>query len=261
MRYAATSLNAGLMLNYPHLRNAPVAEAVIEIRARLVKPAGELEFVAFQERLKDRYPKAQQIRFFSTELKFEADAPTRREISNGIVGVRLDDADGKWVVQGKSDGLTISRLTPYDSWNDLVGNLQALWPVYVDIFKPEAAVRLGVRYINAIPLPLGKHDLDAILTAGPRIPQDFVPELSEFMTRLVLPMPDNETLVTIVQALGAVAVGGVKRDGVILDIDAACEQSFEPDWSPMWAKLEMLRDAKNKAFFSSLHKPTWEQFL
>lgn len=81
------------------------------------------------------------------------------------------------------------------------------------------------------------------------------------MARLVLPMPDNEALVTIVQALGAIEVGGVKRDGVILDIDAGCEQSFEPDWSLMWIKLKLLRDAKNKAFFGSLTKPTWEQFL
>lgn len=249
------------MSNYPNLRNAPVAEAMIEIRARLAKPAGEPEYRAFQDRLKGQYPKAQQIRFFPAELKFDADAPTRRDITNGIVGVRLDDAEGKRVVQGKSDGLTISRLTPYDSWDDLVGNLRALWPVYVDIFKPEAAVRLGVRYINAIPLPAGTSDLDTILTAGPRIPQDIAPELAEFMTRLVFSMPDTGALMTVVQALGAIAVGGVKRDGVILDIDAACEQSFEPDWSPLWAKLEQLRDAKNKAFFSSLTKPTWEQFL
>ena len=250
------------MSNYPHLRNAPVAEAVIEIRARLHKPAGASEFTAFHEQLKDVYPKARHIRYIAAELKVDADPAAMNEVTNSIVGVRLDDSDGKWVVQGKTEGITVSRLPPYESWDQLVNTLRTLWPVYVDVFRPEAVVRLGVRYINVIPLPEGQTDLDGMLTAGPRIPPGLPPELSEFMTRLVVPMHDNGIVVTIMQAPGMVATArGTGKDGVVLDIDAACEQSFGPDWSAMWAKLGVLRDAKNKAFFSSLTKPTWEQFL
>jgi hypothetical protein len=30
----------------------------------------------------------------------------------------LDSDDGKWVVQAKSDGLTVSRMQPYTSWEE-----------------------------------------------------------------------------------------------------------------------------------------------
>ena len=220
-------------------------------------------FNAFRDRLKNQYPKAQQIRYFASHLQFEADAPLKNDVSHSIVGVRLDDAAGKWVVQGKSDGLAVSRLAPYESWEQLVATVRELWPVYVEIFQPEAVLRLGVRYINMVPLPDQRlHDLDAILTVGPKIPEGLPQEFSEFMTRLVVPMAHNGIVLTIVQATGAATSGvDVGRACIVLDIDASCEQSFGPDWSDMWKKLDSLRDAKNMAFFNSLTKPAWEQFL
>lgn len=250
------------MPNYPHLRNAPIAEAVIEIRVRLSEPAVEPNFKVFGDRLKNQYPKVQQIRYFAAQLQFEADVKIKND-TNSIVGVRLDDSDGKWVVQGKGDGLTVSRLAPYESWSQLVETVRALWPVYLEVFKPEAVVRLGVRYINVVPLPeQGPLDLDTILTAGPRVPDGVPQDLSEFMTRIVLPMPDNGIVLTIMQAPGMVASGSsAGKPGVVVDIDAGCDQSFGPDWSEMWTKLDSLREAKNMAFFKSLTQPAWEQFL
>ena len=251
------------MAAYPYLRNAPVVEAIIEIRARMPSPASAANFDDFRGRLKSKYPKAQQIRFVSSQLQFEGEAGMRNDVSHSIVGVRLDDADEKWVVQGKSDGLTVSRLTPYRSWSDLVTVVRSLWPIYVAVFNPELVVRLGVRYINIIPLPDGRSiDLDSVLTAAPRVPAGLPQDLAEFMSRVVVPMPDNGIVLTITQAPGAAANGrGAGKSGVVLDIDAACEQTFGPDWTSMWTQLEMLRDAKNEGFFRSLTKPTWEQFL
>ena len=251
------------MPNYPHLNNAPVVEAVIDLRTRLAKPVGPAEFKAFRERQQSKYLKAQHIQLVKADFRLETDAPKGDEMSRQVVGVRLDDADGHWAIQAKSDGLTVSRLAPYSSWDDLVATVRALWGDYVELFAPEMVTRLGVRYINLLPVPVDKPiDLDSMLTAGPRIPKDLPQEMTEFMTRLVLPIPQNGIVLTVVQAPGAAASGSNSGSaGVILDIDAACDQSYALDRPAMWEKLEQLRDAKNMAFFGSVTRETWETFL
>ena len=126
------------MPHFPYLSKAPIAEAVIEIRVRLSRPVQPECFATFRDRLKDQFPKAQNIRFLASHLQFDGEEQVKSDVSNSLFGVRLDDAAGKWVVQGKSDGLAVSRLPPYESWNGLMATVRSLWPVYVEIFEPEA---------------------------------------------------------------------------------------------------------------------------
>ena len=81
------------------------------------------------------------------------------------------------------------------------------------------------------------------------------------MTRLVLPVDDSGIVLTLVQASGNAATGANSGEpGAIVDIDAACDQSFGPDWSAMWHKLDLLRNAKNLAFFSSVTDQALDKF-
>lgn len=251
-----------MMQSYPHLTNAPIAEAVVEIRVRLPRPAVEVDFNAFRDRLKDPFPKAQSIRFVASHIQFGSDAKLENDVSTGLIGVRLDDPEGRWVVQAKSDGLAVSRLPPYESWDSLVAKLRTLWPVYVEVFKPSNVLRLGVRYINRIPLPdTEKVNLDKLLTAGPKIPPTLPQDLTQFVTRVVFPLPAVGIVLTVLQSLEP-APGDVpgRRAHVVLDIDAACEQTMSPTAPEMWGRLDSLRDAKNMAFFGFLTEVTWKGF-
>lgn len=251
------------MPTYPHLTKAPIAEAVVEIRVRMSRPVPPESFATFRDRLKDQFPKSQNIRFLSAHLQFDGEVPVKNDVSDSLFGVRLDDPDGKWVVQGKSDGLAISRLHPYESWDSLIAAVRKLWPVYVDVFKPEAVLRLGARYINRVPLPQKDSvDLDLILTGAPRIPPTLPQSLAQFVTRVVLPMEAQGIVLTIAQALEPLSAERTGSGGhVVLDIDAACEQSLGPDAPEMWDRLDALRDAKNMAFFGSLTETTLRQFV
>jgi uncharacterized protein (TIGR04255 family) len=124
-------------------------------------------------------------------------------------------------------------------------------------------LRLGVRYINRVPLPDAENvDLDALLTAGPKIPPLLPQTLTQFVTRVIFPLPDEGIVLTVLQSLEP-APGDVvgRRAHVVLDIDAACEQTMSPNAIEMWGRLDSLRDAKNMAFFGSLTEPTWKAFL
>lgn len=249
------------MSNYAKLKNPPVAEAIIELRTRMASPVEPERFDVFRDRLKEQFVKAQPIRFIASHLHLEEGAEVKSDVSHSVIGVRLDDAAGQWVLQAKSDGFTVSRLAPYESWDQLLGAVRELWPVYVEVFAPTAVIRLGVRYINLFSLPEGSAiDLHALLTKPPDIPDGLPTEVVEFMTRWVLPFKDSGIVLSIVQAPGEASIGvNAGKAGVVLDIDAICDQTFSPDWTAMWDKLELLRNAKNKAFFSCVTKQAWEQ--
>lgn len=250
------------MDKYQKLSNAPIAEAVVEIRVRMTGPIASERYSAFAALLKMKYPNSEQIRFVTARLHFESEGEMKNDLANALVGVRLDSEDGKWVVQAKNDGLTVSRMRPYESWETLIGELRNLWPQYVAVFAPEAVVRMGVRYINRIPLPgTDQVDLDSVLTVGPKIPAQLPQTLSQFLTRVVLPIEDGGILLVISQSFQAEPVDPATPLGhVVLDIDASCEESLAVDSPAMWKKLLALRDAKNMAFFGSVTEPTWRRF-
>lgn len=246
------------MSSYPHLNNAPVAEAVIELRVRLPRPPAADGFAAFRERLSNQFPRATDIRFLEAHLHFDGQEDAQRSVSETLFGVRLEDLDGRSVVQAKSDGLAVSRLPPYESWENLCDVVRSTWPVYVETFGPESVLRLGVRYINRIPISADQGvDLDLLLTAAPRIPPEMPQTLAQFVTRVVVPVHSSGAQVAILQSLETAPTGSA----VILDIDAWLERSEAPDSQEIWATLEALRDVKNMAFFGSLTKSTWEKFL
>ena len=251
------------MPNIPHLTKAPIAEAVIEIRVRMPRPVLPDSFARFRNRLKERFPKSQDIRFLASHLQIEGENQLKNDVSNTLYGVRLDEPEGKWVVQAKADGLAVSRLAPYETWESLIGTVRDIWPVYLEVFEPLAVLRLGVRYINRVPLPGATEvDLDKVFTAGPKIPPALPQTLSQYVTRLVLPVDAQGVVLTLVQALDPPLQDSAPNEGhVVLDIDAACEQSFGVDSPKMWEKLEALRGAKNAAFFGSLTEQTWRQFV
>lgn len=248
------------MRSHPHLTKAPIAEAAIEIRAALALPVPEELFSKFHQLNAKKYPTHHAIRFIASHIQIEKEPTARTDTSMSLIGARLESGDKKTVVQAKSDGLTVSRLEPYESWEALIAEVRLLWSVYGEVFTPSAVVRLGVRYINRIPLSYidGRIDLDDVFTAGPKIPPALPQTLEQYATRIVLPFEKEQATLAIVQALDPPIASG--PHSALLDLDAFTNTAMKPDTDSMWNQLEALRGVKNDAFFGSLHTKIWEAF-
>ena len=247
---------------FPHLKNAPIAEATVELRVASATTFPDGAYHAFRDRLSNEYPGHSNIRFIAPSIKLEDAAEVEARITSSVVGVRLESTDKKTVVHAKRDGLAVSRLAPYTSWDQLSATLRQLWPIYVDLFAPREVVRLGTRYINHIALPPEDNvDLDEVFTAGPKVPPSLPQSLSQYSTRLVLEMPEHNALVVIVQGIGLPPPTGAGPNVAGLDIDALNETHFAPDSADIWHQLEHLHAVKNIAFFGSLHEHFWKQYL
>lgn len=250
------------MSTYPQLSKPPIIEAIIEMKARFPVARDRPQIDAFQRLMASDFPVANEIhRTLSTfQVRGQGDKPP--SVVKSKVGVRLEDAAGQWVVQGRFDGLSMSRLQPYLSWDQLIDRYRVAWQFYCEAFQPVEVTRVGVRFINFIPLPRGETvDLDTMFTAAPRSPAGMPQLLKEFSCRVVVGLPDDAGAVTIQHNLGEVDSGpNAGVGGVLLDIDAWTTNAWSIDSPDLWAAMQTMRQAKNRAFFSAITESTLKEF-
>ena len=241
------------MAIHRHLKNAPLTEALIDIRVGLPPVFDQKDFISLSKDISDKYTKSEPRQRFTATFGVEAGKPfTQATESKGIHGYICKSEDGKDVVQFRIDGFTFSRLNPYSEWETVLSEAKRLWGLYSIKCLPELITRIAVRYINRLDLPLPIKDFADYLTAPPLVPDSLPQGVSQFLTRVVV--HDADITANIIQTMKS----SPKPDhiGVILDIDVfnLKEDGFEE--SSIWPEFEKLRDFKNRIFFESITEKT-----
>ncbi len=232
---------------------APATEALIDIRIEGVIDQQALESLSVE--VADEYPEEQPL--IEWIGKFEIGATQPRLEHGGVRGFLRRNALSQSVVQFRRDGFTFSKLKPYTSWQDVSSMARPLWERYVDVARPDAIVRMAVRYINHIRPPAGwaaSSEWLSIRTVSPQIPGvDSQP--SDFFIRILQKHPSAEHVATITVATVAEAES---QRALLLDIDAAHSARLPPDDPSLWSILNELRDYKNDIFFGTITQKTRE---
>jgi len=237
----------------PVLKNAPITEAVIDIRVKLPSSTDVKSIDLLFDRIKNQYPVrlGHRVSEFSLELKPNED-PIKASKSR-VNGYRYISADKKQIVQARLDGFSVSRLHPYSEWKDLRDETKRLWQFYKEIAKPDAIIRVALRYINNLNMPFPKNDFDEYLTAPPLVPKELPQGVSSFLTRVVLTEPSLGVNAIITQALELVPpIAEINRLPVILDIDVFKQDPKGMEEIDVWNTIEQLRHFKNKIFDKSI---------
>lgn len=242
------------------LRDAPIHEALIDLRVRLPKDVDAEDLKQAHERLRENYPQLGARLRGQFELTFDADgSATQRATQKAIDGHLFKSADEKRIVQFRLDGFTYNWLRPYDRWEVFRDEARRLWRIYVDHAKPEVITRVAVRYINRLPLPAPVTEFGDFLTAPPRVPETLPQGVSSFLTRVVIHEPQKRFTGIITQALEGIVDPTIVP--ILLDIDASREADFAVDGQEAWEILEELRNFKNKIFFESITERTLGLFI
>lgn len=243
------------MAQQRQLAHPPLREALIDIRIAEELPQSFIDGIAGQGL--PGYATVTKmwrgrVTFALTVLPSMAPPPS----SGGSeqFGWRYDSNDGARVAQFRRDGLTFSVLKGYTTWADAKSSAQELWGLYCRWGSPRLVKRLAVRYINVLNLPKGE-DSDNYLTAGPRIPSELPQLWSGFLYRVVIPFTADEASAIVTQAMEPPLESSVP---IVLDIDVFLERVLAPDSTEIWAKLDKLRDIKNRIFFASVTEKALE---
>ena len=171
-------------------------------------------------------------------------------LTNTPVGYAFRTSDNQRVVQFRSNGFTCNWLRPYAEWSDLRDMAVRMWQIYLGAAQPDQVVRLGLRYINHLELPVPRDDFAEYLTAQPNIPAALPQTLMSFFTRVAIQDEGIDCVAVVTQAFEGII--NPKVFPLILDIDASKLVNLQPNSDEIWILLDQLRDFKNRIFFESL---------
>lgn len=245
------------MLETQHLNKAPIVEGLIDIR---VRPRKNLDLTALESslaRVKTRYPITKPLRHFVTHVQIKGEGPPEQSVSETNRGLRFESANGQYVFQAGLDGVTVSRLRPYDTWESLFAEAQTLWLEYVEAARPEAIVRVATRFINRIEIPLPVADYQEYLTAPPDVPRGLPELVSEFFSRVVIHDPNSGGVIVFTQAMEPINQASNVLP-LYVDIDVFKQDSYVVQSKEPWELLSKFRRLKNQAFFASITPKTLE---
>jgi uncharacterized protein (TIGR04255 family) len=126
--------------------------------------------------------------------------------------------------------------------------------------QPAEVVRIAVRFINALRVPMPLSDFDEYLTHAPQLPPTLPQSLSGFLNRVVINDQANGDFAMVTQMLEGETPDHTGLN-VLLDIDVShpC-QLATTDEQEITTILNRLRDTKNKAFFGFLEEKILEQY-
>jgi uncharacterized protein (TIGR04255 family) len=238
--------------------NAPIKEAVIDIRVELPDNASLANLEKLHDLIKAEYPDKKSRRRFEARIEFKEKQQPLKNSTFQQDGYYFTSADGKRVVQYRLDGFTYNRLRPYSRWEDLRDEARGAWEIYRGRANPISVNRLAVRYINSIEIPFKSFDYDDYFTSIPKIPEGLPQVLQHFFTRTMVPFSEQGATAVVIQTPSE------RQDpvntAIILDIDVFVEKSLPPEDKMIWEIFDELRHIKNEIFFKSIKEKTKELF-
>lgn len=226
-----------------HYAHAPLTEAVIDVRVKLSPDVKLDHLAALQEGEEATYPTRKTHAVVRGQ--FTAGQQVGASAKQTPTGYMFVSGDEKQIFQARLDGFAFSRLEPYERWDTFRDEARRLWTKYRSV-APESIVRVAVRYINRIDLPLPIGDLKEFLRTGPDVPPELPQGLTTFLVRLVIPLDDVEATLRLTQTIVPPASEHVVS--IVLDIDIFREISGPLTEEQLWRLLEELRVKKNQAF-------------
>jgi uncharacterized protein (TIGR04255 family) len=250
------------MAKQRHLTRAPIAEAVVDIRASLPQGFDITELSRLPDEVSGNFQASESMKGFVGSFEFgkELEQPRSQAIDKGVVGYIYKSVDSTKVLQLRNDGFTLSKLKPYDNWSKLRDEARQLWNIYLSLAQPESISRIALRYINHLNIPnsADKFNFDEYLTTAPQIPNELPQAILSFFYRVVLPDPSVGAIAIINQAVESIA--DPKVVPIILDVDAFIQGNIEPEGDDIWNAFEKLHVFKNDIFFSCITEKTAELY-
>jgi uncharacterized protein (TIGR04255 family) len=234
-------------LTMPHYANAPIIEAIIDIRVRMPTTFTFDDLKKAQAGVAADYPVAEALHESQLEMR-QGPGPFDEEMQRRTMRspiFRSEDRRRVW--QSRRDGFTFSQLKPYESWKDFVVAASSAWASYREAMKPEAITRLALKYVNRFDIPEPVKELKNFLRTVPEVSPD-LPEarVSGLFMQLQIPQPDLEAMLVLTEAMVPPPQVGIAS--VVLDIEVFRQNNLSQLDAEVWSYFDKLRERKNQVF-------------
>lgn len=247
------------MSEYIVFPNAPITEALLDIRVELPEDVDIKKIESFHELIKDRFPDKKIRGTFAIGVQLMPDGtPQSLPTSGGPQGFLFRSPNENKIVQARIDGFTFNKLRPYENWTVFRSEAKSFWDMYIDLFVPRKVTRIALRYINRIEVPLPLKDFKEYILTNPEIAPKLSQFIDHFFMQLILPNPEIQAKAIITQTMEPATAKN--KLPLILDIDVFSEAVYVDNKEEIWNDFEKLHVFKNEIFFNSLTDKAKELF-
>ncbi len=237
-------------------KNAPITEAVIEIRTQLPESVSVATLETLNENFGSQYPKKKAVHSIEGMMTFgKTMTSAMGSTPDGFLWISTDD---RYVARTRMGGFALSRLAPYECWDSFRDEARRTWNIFKAGVNPLGVTRVGVRYVNLINLPLPFEDFGEYLRTHPTVSPELPQGLSGFFFQVTIPQHDLDANLCINE--GIVDSKENSKASVILDIDLYTTADLPHDDDALWDILETLRLRKNEVFEACITDKTRELF-
>lgn len=239
----------------PPYPNAPVVEAVLAFHFKNHIKFADLQ--RFAKKYGAAFPAREEMVEFELQFTEGHSSHTTRK-----VGYKLTNADQGLMLVLKQDTLSVIRLPPYTSWEDLLKCTQEVWAMLKKVIGHPELSRLSSRFINRLDLknaPVSDAqpnvrpgiELTRYLKFGVAIP-DGLAEMSTTGFNLTCNLKHAGDGLTRLVNVSAAPSPLVDHVSLFLDIDIATTEAVPLRENQMWDLAASLRAAKNSIFEASI---------
>lgn len=224
----------------------------MEFRARALTAWEEERLVADLQNRLPEYPQRQSERHQEGSLHF-GPIPKAHVEDMGWMGICFTSVDGKQIARFHRDRFIYARLAPYENWEAFQAEGLRLWSTHCELAAPDEIQRVGVRFINQLPIPVAGADFDDFLHAAPMTPKglESLP-LSGFLHQENFVVPGYPYGVTVIRTVQPPLEEQPGVAQLILDIDVFTTEPLPVEEELIKARLREMRWLKNKVFFGSV---------
>src|SRR5260370_37891240 len=140
---------------FPHLRNAPITEAIIDLRAELPSEISLDDLARFDSGIQDRFSERTERRSFKTMMELQGDVPKFHTPPPRVDGYLFTSSSEQLIAQARLAVFTLSMRKPYHTGDMFIEEARDLWRRYVQVARPSKVTRLAVRNVNRIQMEAG----------------------------------------------------------------------------------------------------------
>jgi uncharacterized protein (TIGR04255 family) len=248
------------MARVRHLTNAPVTEALVDLRAA---PSVGLEHAEVVKRLRAalaaRYPRYAERRVLGAEVEVRPGQPlVPKAADSGLHGHFFETEDARDIAQFRIDGFTYNRLAPYTNGESIIAEALRLWSIYLEVARPLGVSRVALRYINILRLPIDVR-LDDYLVRVPAAPAGTPGDVQRFLLRVeTFDAQSGHRVITTHALTPAMPPDSVN---LVIDIDAFRLGDFHTSPEALRPILDALRELKNSVFFGTITEKAVERYV
>jgi uncharacterized protein (TIGR04255 family) len=192
-------------------------------------------------------------------VKAMADGKQTHEQESEWGGCKAISADQKSVLHFMREGLFVSFLPPYKGFPECIEDIARYWALYQQSFAPEQVVRIGIRYINLLRIPMeeGNVRFEEYFKLLTFYPVDGPFHLHRFHNQFEVSEPEFGIPARVIFTSTKETREELE---VVLDIEAYEEVPKAPNDPSLWSRFDHARKWAFKLFTNTLTPECFQRY-